>query len=132
MKGISIHTHNDRKIVIKKLIPIIKHKLKNNFIALAADGSYARSEDVDYSDLELVAFVKQLSKKHWEIRKIINGLYIVVIVETKQSYIDKYLDISDIWFASGASKLYPIINFSFVNKINNSKVTHKKIMKTFQ
>lgn len=118
MRGIKAHTHKDRHRFIQEFIPEIRKKLGENFIALGAGGSYARNEDKDYSDIELVAFVKKPLKKTWEVRKIIDGMLIVVVVETKDEYIKKYLDISDVWYASGADKLVPIINEPFIRELN--------------
>ncbi len=87
MQGIKKHTHQDRAEVIKQLIPIIKDKYGENLVALAVEGSYVRDEDTDYSDLEMIVFLKENPKsKNWEMRRIVDGLYIVVVSETRQSY----------------------------------------------
>lgn len=49
-----------QRILIKEMIPLIKKKFGENLLALAAEASFARGEDTDYSDLELIAFVKEL------------------------------------------------------------------------
>jgi len=122
MKGIKPHTHQDRSKIINALIPQMKKKYGENFVALAADGSFARGEDREYSDLELVVFLNKINSHQSEpLRAIIDGLYIVIIPETKESFIEKYLDISDVWYASGAGKLLPIINEEFIAKINSFK-----------
>ncbi|PWU24077.1 hypothetical protein C5B42_00685 [Candidatus Cerribacteria bacterium 'Amazon FNV 2010 28 9'] len=123
MNGIKPHTHEERTAVIDKLIPVIKSQLGDNLLGLASGGSFARGEDIDYSDLELVAFIKQPLKSDWEIRKIVDGLYIVVVADTKEGYISKYLDITDIWYASGGDKLKPIINEELINELNAYKPT---------
>src|SRR3990167_8190215 len=90
MEGIKPHTHEDRTKILKKLVPLIKKKFGSNFIALAADGSYARNEDTDYSDLELIVFLKKIPKDaNWSVRKIMNGLLIEIIPDTKISFIEK-------------------------------------------
>lgn len=122
MKGIKRHTHNEREIIVQELVPLIKKKFAKNFVALAADGSFARKEDVDYSDLELIVFVKKIPKKvNWNIGKIVDGQLIEIVVDTKESFIQKYLDISDVWYASGTGRLLPIINKDFIIEINNFK-----------
>ncbi len=122
MEGIRHHTHENRTKILKKLVPLIKKKFGSNFIALAADGSYARNEDNDYSDLELIVFLKKIPKDaNWSVRKIIDGLLIEIIPDTKISFIEKYLEVSDMWYASGAGQLLPIVNNQFIEEINNFK-----------
>jgi predicted nucleotidyltransferase len=129
MKGIKVHTREERNDVIDKVIPLIKSELGENLIALAVSGSFARNEDSLYSDLELLAFTKFDLKKKWELRKIVDGLLVVVVVDTKESYIKKYLDISDVWYASGCDKLVPIIN---KNLIDDSSPIREKCGKVFK
>lgn len=117
MQGIKPHTHEDRNDVIDKILPTLLDTFGDNLIALGADGSFARNEDVTYSDLELVAFFKEVPKD-WKYRKVIDGMLTVIVAETKASYIEKYLDVSDVWYASGAGKLYPLMNDSFIEEIN--------------
>lgn len=133
MHGIKLHTHEEREQVIQKISPLLQNDLKANFIALAVDGSYARKEDLDYSDLELIVFVKEVPKD-WNYRKIIDGMLIVVVAETKESYIEKYLDISDVWYASGAGKLLTIIGDELINLINSyvPKDIEKKCLEQIQ
>jgi len=128
MKGIKSYNHNEREKIVQKLIPLIKDKFRENFVALAADGSFARGEDVDYSDLELIVFVHKIPKDtNWNIGKIIDGLLIEIVVETKKSYIKKYLDISDVWYASGTGGLFPIVNKYFIDEINTFQPANVEI-----
>ena len=60
MKGLKKHSHRDREKIIEEIIPLIKNKFGSNLIALAAQASYARGEDCPYSDLELIAFLKEM------------------------------------------------------------------------
>src|SRR5437868_1661477 len=109
MLGIKPHTHEQRTKIINILTPLIQQKFGNNFVALAGDGSYARDEDTDYSDLELTVFLKKIpNNANWIEHKIVNGLLIVIVPETKRSIIDKYLDVTESWYASSATKLLPI------------------------
>lgn len=75
--------------------------------------------------MELVAFFKEVPKD-WNYRKIIDGLLTVIVAETKVSYIEKYLDISDVWYASGAGKLYPLMNDAFIEEINSFEPEKKE------
>ena len=130
MQGIKLHTHEERNDVIDKVLPFLIDTFGDNLIALGADGSFARNEDLAYSDLELVAFFQEIPKD-WKYRKIIDGMLTVIVAETKTSYIEKYLDVSDVWYASGAGKLYPLMNDAFIEEINSFE-PEKKEEKCFQ
>lgn len=120
MLGIKPHTHEQRTQILNQLVPIIQKKFGENFVALAGDGSYARGEDTDYSDLEIIVFLKEIPDSvDWSEHKIFDGLLVVIVPETKDSIIKKYLDVTEYWYASGAGKLLPIINKEFVDEINN-------------
>ena len=90
MQSIKYHTHKEREKVLQKLVPIIQKQLGDNLIALAVGGSFARDADIDYSDIELVAFTRKSLDNDWEIRKIEDGMLIVVVADTKENYIKKY------------------------------------------
>lgn len=119
MKGIKEHSRAERSKIVTLLIPILKKKYKNNFLALAADGSYARGEDKTFSDLELIVFLKHIPKDvDWSVHKIIDGMLVVLVPETKESFIQKYFEVTRSWYVSGAGRLLPIVNDKLVNEIN--------------
>jgi len=128
MKGLKKHTHKDREEIIKKMIPMIKKKFGKNLIALAAQASFARNEDRDYSDLELIAFVKKMPRgKKWAgIGKIKDGLMVELVWQTKEDYIKSTLEINDYWYISGSDKLIPLINKKFIKAIQNYKTKNFK------
>lgn len=57
--GLKRHTHEGRQKVIEQILPTIEKLLGDNLLAVAAQASYARKEDTDFSDLELVIFVRE-------------------------------------------------------------------------
>jgi len=61
--GLKKHTHAERTSIIERLIPLFQRKFSSNLIAIAATASYARDEDVSYSDLELTVFLKEKPPK---------------------------------------------------------------------
>lgn len=128
MKGIKKYTHKDREKVIKELTPLIKKKLGDNLIALAAQASFARGEDSDYSDLELIAFVKKMSRgKEWEgMGKIRDGMLVEIVWMTKEVYVKNTLEVTDDWYIAGSDRLLPIINKRFIDSINKYKVENLK------
>ena len=71
------------------MAPLVKKRFGENLIALAACGSYARNEDCDYSDLELVAFVKKMprGKKVGGFAKLYDGMLIELTWSTRETYL---------------------------------------------
>ena len=71
------HTHAERDEILRTVIvPMLQKELGKNLIAIAADGSFARNEDRDYSDLELLVFVKNSKHLPNGFSKVHNGLLI--------------------------------------------------------
>ncbi|MBN2121996.1 hypothetical protein JW721_02980 [Candidatus Micrarchaeota archaeon] len=127
MKGLQKHSHKDREKIIKEIIPLIKKKFGKKLIALAAQASFVRNEDFDYSDLELIAFVRERPRgKNWTMGKIRNGLLVELIWATNDSYIKTVKEPNPDWFLSGSDKLLPLINKPFINRLNNYKVKNLK------
>jgi len=120
MKGIKKHTHADREKIIEKMAPMIKKKFGDNFVALAVCCSFARNEDVDYSDLELVAFVKSMpeGKSQGGMAKMYDGMLIELMWMTRETYLKTTLDVNENWHYSGSDRLIPIINEEFIAEIS--------------
>lgn len=128
MKGLKKHSHKDRENVIKEITPLIKKKFGENLIALAAQASYARNEDLDYSDLELIAFVREMpeDKKIGGMGKICNGMLVELLWMTKETYLADVLEVTGNWYIAGSDSLLPIINGSFIESIAEHKVENLK------
>lgn len=124
MKGLKKHSHEDRRRVIEEMIPLVQKKFGENLIALAVTASYARNEDFDYSDLELTAFVKEMPDgKKWDgIGKIRDGLLVELVWMTKETYLERTREVTHDWYLAGSDTLQPLINESFINKLNSYKV----------
>lgn len=119
MISLKRNSHKDRQLVATELAESLKKQHGKNLLALIAEGSFARNEDMAYSDLEFTALLRKLPKnKDLTIRKIVNGLLIVVIFETEKSYIDKYLEVNDTWYASGLAAFYPIVDHPVIQKLS--------------
>ena len=123
MKGLKKHSHQDRERVIRELVPLIKKKFGDNLIALAADASYARGEDFDYSDLELFAFVKEMPEgKGMEgMSRIRDGMLVELIWTTREWYLAKVKEVTEEWYIAGSDTLLPIINEEFI--LSRTEVT---------
>jgi hypothetical protein len=119
VKTIKAHSHEDRERIMGEMIPYIKKKFGTNLVALAACCSFARNEDNDYSDLELIAFVKKMPKDRSRdgLAKIYDGLLIELIWMTRETYLKYTLDVNEYWHYSGSDKLLPILNQGFIDEI---------------
>ena len=83
MKGLKKHTQ--RQVEGSRWAhPLIEKKFGRNLLALASRGSFARSEDHDYSELELIAFVKQKGKKWGGMSKIRDVLLVELVWMTRE------------------------------------------------
>jgi hypothetical protein len=123
MRGLRKHTHEDRQKVVDEMVPLIKKKFGDNLVALAAQASFARNEDFGYSDLELIAFVKEMPEgKKWDgMGKIRDGLLVELVWMTKERFIEG-IEVNKDWFISGSDVLVPIINEEFIRELNEYKV----------
>ncbi|MBN1211959.1 MAG: hypothetical protein JXA92_05225 [candidate division Zixibacteria bacterium] len=119
MKGIKKHTHADREKVIRDIVPLIKKMFGDNLLALATCCSFARDEDTDYSDLELVAFVKTMppDKSRGGLAKMFDGMLIELVWMTRENYLKTTLDVNEYWHYSGSDRLRPIINEEFIAEL---------------
>jgi len=126
MNGIKKHTHADRERIIEEMIPLVKQKFGDNLIALAASGSYARNEDTDYSDLELIAIVKEMprGKEMGGFAKIYDGMLVEMIWMTEKTYIHETLDIdsAEHWYISASDVILPLINKECIDRLNRHRV----------
>jgi hypothetical protein len=121
--GLKKYTHDQRTKIIKKIVvPILKKELKKNLIAIAADGSYARNEDVDFSDIELIIFVKNKNNLPRGFGKIINGVLVEGMFMTVGDFYREVLDVNDEWYISGSDRLKAITNPSFIEKVKKYNV----------
>lgn len=128
MKGLKKHSHQERQKIIEELVPLIKKKFGDNLIALAADASFARGEDFDYSDLELFAFVRKMprGKSMQGMSRIRDGLLVELIWTTKETYLARVKEITGEWYIAGSDRLLPIINEEFIAELNSYRVEKLK------
>ena len=121
--GLKKYTHVQRtKIITKMMVPRIKKALGKNLIAVAADGSYARNEDTDFSDIELIIFVRNKKNLPVGFRRIINGILVEGLYFTEQEYYRSTLEPNEYWYISGSDTLKPITNRRFIKKVQRYTV----------
>lgn len=124
MKGLKRHSHADRQRVIEEMIPLIRKKFGDDLVALAASASFARSDDADYSDLELIAFVKTMPEgRSWDgVGKIRDGMLVELVWMTAESYLQNVREVTADWYIAGSDTLLPIINEEFIGELNGYRV----------
>ena len=133
MKGIKKHTHKEREKIVGEMVPLIKEQFGDSLIALAAQASYARGDDTDYSDLELIAFLKEIpgGKSIEGMSRIRDGLLIELMWTTRDAYISRIKDVNEEWYISGSDILLPLINEELISELNCYKIENleKKCLK---
>lgn len=124
MKGLKKHTRRDREKAVEEILPLVRRKFGDNLVALAAQGSFARGDDAAYSDLELIAFVKEMpGNEEWAgIGKIRDGLLVELVWMTRETYLKRTPEVNKDWFLSGSDVLLPIINERFVRELTDYRV----------
>ncbi len=126
--GLKKYTHAQRtKIITKTIVPRIRKQLGKNLIAIAADGSYARNKDTDFSDIELIIFVKNKKDLPLGFGRIINGILIEGLYLTEQEYYKSTVEPNEYWYISGSDILKPIINPRFIKKVQRYMVKNLSI-----
>lgn len=123
--GLKKYSHAQRTAIINKLvIPLLKKEIGKNLIAIAADGSYARNEDTNYSDIELMIFVKDKKNLAHGFGKILDGILIEGLFITESEYCKNTLEPNEDWYISGSDTLKAITNSGFIKKIQCYRVNH--------
>ena len=120
MIGLKRHTKEDRRNLVQKMIPLIRKKFGDNFIGLAYDGSMGRDEDADYSDIELIAYLKKppAEKSSKAMVKIYDGMLIEFEWLTPEEEIKKVREVTADWYIAGSDFQKAIINDELVDEIN--------------
>ena len=103
---------------------MLRKELGKNLVAIAADGSYARHEDIGYSDLELMIFVKDKSRLPYGFSKIHNGMLIEGLFVTAEDYHKMVHEPSKEWYIAGSDILLAITNPTFIRKLKKYRVKH--------
>lgn len=121
--GLKKYNRAQRTAIINKLVvPLLKKELGKNLIAIAADGSYARNEDTDYSDIELMIFIKDKKNLVRGFGKILDGILIEGLFITESEYYKNTLEPNEDWYISGSDTLKAIANSGFIKKVQCYRV----------
>jgi predicted nucleotidyltransferase len=121
--GLKKHTHAERsRLIENSIVPMLREELGKNLIAIAADGSYARHEDHEYSDLELMIFVRDNSNLSRGFSKIHDGMLIEGLFVTVEEYHKMINEPNKEWYIAGSDILLPITNHAFVKQLKKYRV----------
>ncbi len=116
--GLKKHTHEERERIALALVPLIKRHLGGNLLALAATGSFARNADGEYSDIDLIGFVRKADEDHSGSRYVYDGMVIDLWFTTKMEYLGRFkYNVRPIWPYVADGALVPILNAPFVHAI---------------
>ena len=105
-----------------------RRQLGENLLALATQGSYARDGDGDYSDVELVAFLRTVpGTTNWaDCVQIWQGMLIDIIWTTKDEYIVRVKEVTPQWYLAGSDHLVALINAKLIDEVNGYAVEHRR------
>jgi len=114
------HTREERTRLVDRLVDMHRRALGANLLGLAAQGSYARIEDREYSDLELVAFLDELpgDAERVDGEQILDGMFVDIVWTTKDAYIASVKEVTPIWHIAGSDLLAPLVNPALIQEIN--------------
>ncbi len=116
--GLKAHTHAERAAILSQLIPLWQQKFGENLLGIGACASYARGEDIAYSDLELELFVKELpAGEDAYFQRVVDGLLIEVIYHTPGEFLGDRTGIAPHWHISASDRLLPVYNAPAIEKI---------------
>lgn len=114
------HTHQDRARIVSRLADLHRDGLGANLVGLATQGSFARNEDREYSDLELVVFLKRLPADVERVdgEQIFDGMFVDLVWTTEDDYIASVKEVTPAWYIAGSDRLEPVVNRELIERIN--------------
>lgn len=118
-RGLKAHTHTERASVAEQLVPRFKQKFGDNLLAIAADASFARGADREYSDLEMIVFLHEALPAGAEqyLQRVFDGMLIEVIYTTEKAYLEERAKVGPEWPVAASDVLLPVYNAPAVEGI---------------
>ena len=109
---------NNPSNIEKDLLEILKQNL-SSIVGIYLSGSYARKDQTSESDIDVLVITDKLNKK------IINGKYEILLISEEE--IKKTLKENIIPLLPMLMEANPIINFSLLQKLKDTKITKKNL-----
>jgi kanamycin nucleotidyltransferase len=128
VQGLRPHTRDERTLLVDKLVDLHRDQLGDNLLGLATQGSYARGSDGAYSDIELVAFLREVpGTTNWaDCVQIWQGTLIDIIWTTADEYVARVKDVTPHWYLAGSDHLGALINEPLIDRINAYEVEDRR------
>jgi hypothetical protein len=128
VNGLRPHTHADRTRLVHELVDLHRRQLGENLLGLATQGSYARNGDSDYSDIELVAFLRTVpGTTSWaDCVQIWRGMLLDIIWTTKVEYVARVKEVTAQWYLAGSDHLGALINKQLIDEVNGYEVQDRR------
>jgi hypothetical protein len=117
VEGLRPHTHEERARIVDELVDLHRRQLGDNLLGLATQGSFAQARDGEYSDIELVAFLRTVPD--WaDCVQVWQGILIDIIWTTKDEYIARVKEVTPQWHLAGSDHLGTLINEPLIEEVN--------------
>lgn len=118
-RGLRPHTHEERRALAERLVPLFERKFGAELRAVAACASFARGADGAYSDLELVVFVDRMPAAGEErgLQRIVGGLLVEAEYVTAEEYVRLRTAVARDWHLAASDVLLPLHNAPFVEEV---------------
>lgn len=120
LKSLKEHSHKERQQIVEALLPLIQRHVGDQLVALAVTGSFARNTDAAYSDIELIAFVKERPEpgRH-AVVFIHDGMLVDIWILTRKDYIAHHKGGDrKHWPHAATSTLAPLVNAAFIEDLS--------------
>lgn len=115
-RGLRPHTHAEREAIIAQLVPLFQEKFGDNLLAIASCASYARGQDIAYSDLELDVFLKEplAEEEDHALQRVVDGMLIEVVYLTPEQYLRTFEASNQDWYLAASDTLAPVYNAAWI------------------
>jgi hypothetical protein len=120
LKSLKEHSHKERQQIAETLLPLIQRHVGDQLVALAVTGSFARNTDAAYSDIELIAFVKERPEpgRH-AVVFIYDGMLVDIWILTRKDYVAHHKGGDrKHWPHAATSTLTPLLNAAFIQELS--------------
>lgn len=125
-KGLKPHDHQYRTTVIEKLVPIWREKFGENLLGIGASASYARGDDIAYSDLEIDLFLKKLPVgEDPYYQRVVDGMLIEAVYHTPVQFLQDRSGVASHWYISASDRYQPVYNAPFFEKLMEQSFSAK-------